>query len=50
MTWQQGPLKASDDPQPPNIVLIVVDDLGFNDIKLYGDGIAGGSDQHLILI
>ena len=35
VTWQQGPLKASDDPQPPNIVLIVVDDLGLNDITFY---------------
>jgi arylsulfatase A-like enzyme len=29
-------------PQRPNVVLIVADDLGFNDITLNGGGIAGG--------
>ena len=41
--WQAGP--GAVDPagrKRPNIVLIVADDLGFNDITLYGGGIAGG--------
>lgn len=28
--------------RPPNVILIVADDLGFNDITLHGGGIAGG--------
>lgn len=47
VTWEQGP----DEPQsagsigerPPNVLLIVVDDLGFNDITFYGGGIGKGS-------
>jgi len=43
VTWQQGPAvaAASQAGRPPNVVLIVADDLGFNDITYYG-GVAGG--------
>jgi len=42
--WSQGPAQAAA-PQadrPPNIVFILLDDLGYNDITTFGGGIAGG--------
>ena len=44
IAWQKGPGTAavSPDKRPPNIVFILFDDLGINDLSTFGGGIAGG--------
>lgn len=43
VTWAAAPPAASAGERPPNVILIVADDLGINDISTFGGGIAGGA-------
>ena len=43
VTWSTGPAEPVRGQRPPNVIVIVADDLGMNDISLYGGGVAGGA-------
>jgi arylsulfatase A-like enzyme len=43
VVWQQGPATPPRGRKQPNIIVIMVDDMGYNDITLNGGGVAGGA-------
>ena len=43
VTWAMGPETRPQGERPPNVIFILADDLGFNDITFNGGGVANGA-------